>query len=290
MAASLTRWRARGQSLRSADPKKRAYVTSSDLDLRLRVAQAITRDAGNLASEYFRKRGSLVIDKKGVQDLVSEADRACEDLIVAGLSSAFPGDSFLGEEGGVRNSGGPATWVIDPIDGTHNFLTGVPFWCVSIGLVVDGEAVLGLIYHPAADELFSARSGGGAFVNGAPLRVTGETDIRNARVSVGFSFRPPVADHIRALEAILSAECGYSRLGSGALGLAYTAAGRFDGFWQRHTNSWDAAAGIVLVREAGGWTNDFLAGDGLASGNEVLAATPGLVETLAQLTGFAGRS
>jgi myo-inositol-1(or 4)-monophosphatase len=127
-------------------------------------------------------------------------------------------------------------------------------------------------------------------VNGAPLRVSGETDIRNARVSIGFSFRPPVADHVRALEAILSAECSYCRLGSGALGLAYTAAGRFDGFWQRHTNSWDAAAGVVLVREAGGWTNDFLAGDGLASGNEILAATPGLADALAQLTGFTERS
>jgi myo-inositol-1(or 4)-monophosphatase len=265
-------------------------VTPSDLDLRLRVAQAVIRETGQLAADYFRKRGSLRIDRKGVQDLVSEADRACEDLIVSGLSSAFPGDGFLGEEGGARNPGGAATWVIDPIDGTHNFLTGVPFWCVSIALVVDGEAVLGLIYHPAGDELFSTRRGAGAFVNGAPIRVTGETDIRSARVALGFSFRPPLADHIRALEAILSAECGYCRLGSGALGLAYTAAGRFDGFWQRHTNSWDAAAGAVLVREAGGWTNDILADDGLASGNEILAATPGLVEALAQLTGFAARS
>lgn len=289
MPVSLTERRTQA-SLPPGNSQKRGFVTPSDLDLRLRAAQAVIRETGQLATDYFKRRASLMIDKKGVQDLVSEADRACEDRIVEGLSSVFPDDSFLGEERGMRNPGGAAIWVIDPIDGTHNFLTGVPFWCVSIALVIDGEGVLGLIYHPAADELFSARRGAGAFVNGARLQVTGETDIRNARISVGFSFRPPVAEHVGTLEALLSAECGYSRLGSGALGLAYTAAGRFDGFWQRHTNSWDAAAGMVLVREAGGWTNDFLAGDALTSGNEILAATPGLVDSFAQLTGFAARS
>jgi myo-inositol-1(or 4)-monophosphatase len=160
----------------------------------------------------------------------------------------------------------------------------VPFWCISIALVVEGEAVLGLIYHPAEDELFSARQGGGAFLNGAPMRVTGETDLTRARVCVGFSYRRPVVNHARTVEALLSAQCEYLRLGSGALGLAYTAAGRFDGYWEHHTNSWDAAAGIVLVREAGGWTNDFLAGDGLMRGSEILASTPGLAEPLRRLT------
>lgn len=164
------------------------------------------------------------------------------------------------------------------------FLTGVPFWCVSVALVVAGEAVIGLIYHPAADELFSAVKGGGAFLNGAPMSVSGQTDIRRARMCVGFSFRQPVADHVRTIEALLSAQCAYVRLGSGALGLAYTAAGRFDGFWDRHTNSWDAAAGIVLVREAGGWVSDFLAGPALTEGNEILAATPALVPAISALT------
>ena len=142
--------------------------------------------------------------------------------------------------------------MIDPIDGTHNFLTGIPFWCVSVGLVVAGELVLGIIYHPLAGELYSARSGGGAFLNGQPIKVSGETDLTRARICVGFSYRRPVAEHVRAVEALLSAGCEYLRLGSGALGLAYTAAGRFDGYWERHINSWDAAAGSVLVREAGG--------------------------------------
>ena len=175
------------------------------------------------------------------------------------MSKAFPEDGFLGEEGGSKNLGARAIWVIDPIDGTRNFLTGVPFWCISIGLVVDGKPVLGLIYHPAADELFIAETGEGAFVNGAPIKVSGETDLKKARICVGFSYRKAVAEHVRAIDALLTAGCEYCRLGSGALGLAYTAAGRFDGYWERHLNSWDAAAGLVLVAEAGGYVNDFLA-------------------------------
>ena len=257
-----------------------------DLDDRLAAAEAVIRAAGRLAAGHFAGRAHLTIDRKGAQDLVSEADRACEDLIVAGLARAFPQDGFLGEEGGSRNPGAAAIWVIDPIDGTHNFLTGIPFWCVSVGLVVRGIAVLGLIYDPSADELFSAASGKGAFLNGAPIRVSGETDITRARIGVGFSFRRTVGEHVRVVESLLSGGCEYLRLGSGALGLAYTAAGRFDGYWERHINAWDVAAGLALVREAGGWTNDFFSGDGFTHGNEILASAPGLVEPLRRLTGL----
>lgn len=255
-----------------------------DSKLRLEVGQAVVRETGKIAAGFFAGRMSLAIDRKGAQDLVSEADRACEEHIVESLSRAFPGDSFLGEEGGMRYPGGEAIWVIDPIDGTHNFLTGVPFWCISLALVVDGEAVLGLVYDPGEDELFSAAKGGGAFLNGQRIGVSGETDIKRARICVGFSYRRPVAHHVRTIEALLSGGCEYLRLGSGALGLAYTAAGRFDGYWEHHTNSWDAAAGLVLVTEAGGWTSDFLAGSGLTEGNEILAATPALVGALSELT------
>lgn len=267
------------------NPRRIGRVQAMDLELRLKVGQAVVRETGKKAADFFARRSALAIDRKGAQDLVSEADRACEDHIVSTLSKSFPSDSFLGEEGGVRHPGGEAMWVVDPIDGTHNFLTGVPFWCISLALVVRGEAVIGLIYDPLADELFSAISGGGAFLNGAPMRVSGETDIKRARVCVGFSYRRPVANHVRTIESLLSAGCEYLRLGSGALGLAYTAAGRFDGYWEQHTNSWDAAAGLVLVREAGGWTNDFLAGSGLTEGNEVLAATPALALAVGNLTG-----
>lgn len=257
-----------------------------DVDHRLGVAEEVIREAGEMAAGYYARRDQLTVDRKGAQDLVSEADRRVEELIVARLAEAFPADGFLGEEGGASNTAAEAVWVIDPIDGTHNFLTGVPFWCVSVGLVVGREAVLGLIYQPSEDELFRAAKGGGVWLNGKPIRVSGETDIKRARIGVGFSYRRSVAEHVRGVEALLLGGCEYLRLGSGALGLAYVAAGRTDGYWERHINSWDAAAGVALVREAGGWINGFLAGNGLAEGNEILAATPALTEPLKRLTGF----
>ena len=261
-------------------------LDATDLNNRLRAAEAVVREAGRLAADYFARRELLRIDRKGAQDLVSEADGACEDLIVTGLAHLFPRNGFLGEERGARNPDAAALWVIDPIDGTHNFLTGIPFWCASVGMIAARELVLGVIYNPLAGELFSARRDGGAFLNGQRIKVSGETDLTRARICVSFSYRRPPAEHARAIGAVLGAGCEYLRLGSGALSLAYTAAGRADAFWERHMNSWDAAAGLVLVREAGGWTNDFLADDGLIAGAEVLAATPGLVEPLRGLTGF----
>jgi len=157
---------------------------------------------------------------------------------------------------------------------------------VSVGTVVGRDLVLGIIYRPLTGELYPARSGGGAFLNGQPITVSGETDMARARLCVGFSYRRPVAEHAGAIEALLSAGCEYLRLGFGALGPAYTVAGRFDGCWEHHMNSWDAAARLVLVRKAGGWTNNFLAGEGLTQGSEALAATPGLVEPLKRLTAF----
>jgi myo-inositol-1(or 4)-monophosphatase len=237
---------------------------------------------------HFANRDRLLIDQKAKQDVVSQADREAESLIIDALTTAFPDDGFLGEEGALRNLDAPAVWVIDPIDGTRNFVTGVPFWCISIGLVVDGSAVLGLIYDPPRDELFLAERGKGAYANGAPIKVSGETDVRKARICVGFSYRRPVGEHILAIDALLSEGCEYCRLASGALGLAYTAAGRFDGYWERHLNSWDAAAGLVLVAEAGGFINDFLADDGLRQGHEMLATTPAIAEAVARLVGFGG--
>lgn len=242
------------------------------------------QEAGHLAVSFYRRREALSIESKGVHNVVSEADRACEELIVRRLSLAFPEDSLLGEEGGLRQKG-PAIWAIDPIDGTANFLRGISHWCLSIGLVVGGEAVLGLILDPLADELFSAVRGSGAVLNGQTIRVSGETEMSKARIGIGFSYRRPVAPHASDIEALLNAKCEYSRLGSGALGMAYTAAGRFDGYWERHINIWDVAAGLAIVHEAGGRTNEYLAGDALVHGNEILAATPALFAPLEALLG-----
>ena len=263
-------------------------MDEEQLDLRASAGLAVTRKAGELALDFYRRRGSLAIQSKGTQDFVSEADKSCEKLIVGELSRAFPGDAFLGEEGGSQG-GGATMWIIDPIDGTSNFLRGIPFWCVSVGLVVDREPVAGFIHDPVNDEMFAAVKGKGATLNGAAMHVTGETDLTRARVCAGFSYRRPVAPYARAIQALLDAHCEYSRLGSGALGMAYTAAGRFDGYWEQHINAWDVAAAIAIVREAGGRTNDFFAGeDVMEEGNEILAATPALYERIRTLVGAAG--
>jgi myo-inositol-1(or 4)-monophosphatase len=252
------------------------------LNERRRAGEAATREAGALAADFYRRRKMLPVERKGLQDLVSEADRATEELIVAALSHAFPDDSFLGEEGGFRQKG-PMLWVIDPIDGTANFLRGIHHWCVSLGLMAGNELVLGFIYDPIAGEMYSAAKGGGAFLNGETIKVSGETDLRQARIGLGFSYRRPVAPHAQDVETVLNAGCEYSRLGSGALGLAYTAAGRLDGYFERHINLWDVAAGLVIVREAGGRVNDFLAGNSFEEGNEILAATAALFDPLRRL-------
>ncbi|MBI4183960.1 MAG: inositol monophosphatase [Proteobacteria bacterium] len=261
---------------------------SDDARLRYLAAQAVAREAGKLALRHFRARDRLAIEHKGVQDLVSDADREVEDLIGGSLGAAFPGDSFFGEERGA----GPhplradRLWVIDPIDGTANFLRGLPQWAVSIAFVLGGEVEIGVIYDPVADELFAARRGGGAVRDGAPIRVSGCADLTRATVGIGFSYRRPAAAHVAAVSASLHGHCEYRRTGAGALGIAQVADGRVDAYWEAHMNAWDALAGVILVREAGGWTNDFLAGDGLAAGNAVLACTPALKDPLMATLGL----
>ena len=257
-------------------------MDSHDLTARHRAGLDITREAGVFALDYYRRRASLPVERKGLQDFVSVADKETEELIVGKLSALFPDDSFLGEEGGLRQKG-PFLWVIDPIDGTANFLRGIHHWCVSVGLVVDGKSVLGFIYDPVTDEMFSALAGGGASLNGDPIHVSGVTDLGEARISVGFSYRRPPAPHVGDVAALLAAGSEYSRLGSGALGLAYTAAGRFDGYYERHINLWDVAGGLAIVAEAGGLASDFMAGNAMTEGNELLVATPALFEPLRRM-------
>ena len=244
---------------------------------RLAFASEVVREAGALALASFRN-ASLVVESKGVQDYVTAVDRAVEELIVSRLRAQFPGDDFLGEEGGRRagSSGGDALWVIDPIDGTTNYTHGLPLWCISVALVYAGEIALGLIFNPVSDEFYCAARGQGASCNGRPIRVSDVNSPEAARIGMGFSYRRPPALHVQGIGRLLEAHCEYARLGSGALGMAFVADGRFDGYWEPHINSWDVLAGICLVREAGGWVNDFLAGDGLFGGNPILACTPGL--------------
>jgi myo-inositol-1(or 4)-monophosphatase len=256
-------------------------VTRSDreLDLRLLAGSAIAREAGGLARMHFRNRPkALQIDFKGDQDYVSAIDAEVEALIRTRLHEAFSDDSFYGEEGG--GEFGQDVWVVDPIDGTANFMRGIPLFCISMAFVRDGQGQIGIIYDPVHDELYAARRGQGATLDGQPMRVSGLTDIRQATIEAGWSTRLPPDPYTTLVQTLKEAGSGVRRGGSGALALAYVADGRIDAYCELHMNSWDALAGLLLVEEAGGWTNDFLGGGGLTKGNPILACTPALRDLL----------
>ena len=250
-----------------------------DLQARYRAGLEITREAGALALDYYRRRGSLPIEHKGRQDFVSVADKKTEDLIVERLAAAFGDDSVLGEEGGLRQKG-PALWVIDPIDGTANFLRGIPHWCVSVGLVVDGKAVAGFLHNPVTDELFSAHAGGGAFLNGEAIAVSGADEITQSNLGMGYAHRLPLAPYIAEMNTSLAGGCDVRTLGSGALDVGFVAAGRLDATFYRHINLWDVAGGLAIALEAGATASDFLGGEGMTKGNAILVSTPALYAPL----------
>jgi myo-inositol-1(or 4)-monophosphatase len=256
-----------------------------DLDLRLRVAEATIREAGQLARRYFADPASLGVRLKGPQDWLTEADGASERLIRERLLAAFPEDTLVGEEGGGAIS--ERTWVVDPIDGTANFARGRPHWGISIAFVEAGVPTLGVVYGPMQDELYAARRGGGAVRNGVPIRASATVEMGRAFVECGYATRIPHGDWVALVGRVLATGAQIRRAGSAVLGLAYVADGRSDGYCELHTYPWDALAGILLVEEAGGRVSDFLAGDGLKRGNPVLACAPGLAPALAAVTGIA---
>jgi len=251
------------------------------LSVKLEAAGEIAREAGALANDYFRKRDELVVELKGPQDLVSVADRAVEDRIRERFAAAFPDDGILGEEGGGAIS--DRFWLIDPIDGTANFLRGVPFWCVALAYVVDGEPALGIIYDPIQDHLYSARRGAGATRNGRPMHVADTADLSKATLAVGYAVREPHEKVLSVLDRTLSMGATFKGYGSCAMALALVADGRPDAFYEEHINAWDCLGGILLVDEARGRTNNFLADEGLKRGNRLLCTTPGLWEALAPI-------
>ena len=258
-------------------------MTAADLEHRYGLARDLGRRAGELAMHYYGRRGAMGVVSKGLQDVVTRADKECEKLIAATVLENFPQDSFLGEETGFQNRGSGTIWIVDPIDGTGNFVRQIPLWCVSIGIIVGLKPVVGVICDPVREELYHSLQGRGAFRNDEPVKVSEISDLREAQVGLGFSHRQSGKQHAEAVASCIAAQGDYRRLGSGSLSLAYVADGRLDGYWESHMHSWDAAAGLALVRAAGGWCSDYFAGDGLNSGNAVLAAAPMLVEPLRKL-------
>ncbi|MBL8697318.1 MAG: inositol monophosphatase [Alphaproteobacteria bacterium] len=253
-------------------------MTSLDLDARFAAGRLVTHAAGRAAKGFFDRRRELAVELKGPQDVVSMADRDVERLIVDGLRAQFPQDAFLGEEYGHQGAGG-VTWVIDPIDGTANFMRGVAFWCVSVGLLVDNRPVLGFVYDPIQDEMFAAAEGRGARCNDRVATVSAAGPGRG-RINLGFNIRQSRRRFVPVLERLVDQGCEFSRYGSSALSLAYVADGRLEGFWESKINAWDVCAGLVLAHEAGAIVDDFFEGRGPARVNSVFAATPALEATL----------
>ena len=248
----------------------------------LGIAVDAARAAGELLTAHFRKPALVVGSKSSPTDLVSEADRASEALIRERLSAARPGDAIVGEEGGATPGDTGLRWVVDPLDGTVNFLFGIPQWCVSIACEDDAGGIAGVVLDPARDEIFTAVRGGGAFLGDVPLRVSEKSELAEALVATGFSYLPEErAIAAERLVRVLPRVRDIRRLGSAARDLAWTAAGRFEAYYEVPTHHWDRAAGELLVREAGGVTSPL---DPIGpSGPGLVAAGPGLHDALRAL-------
>jgi myo-inositol-1(or 4)-monophosphatase len=260
--------------------------TGNDLLIRFEVAQSVIRKAGVVANEYFGNIGNLTVKSKGSHDLVSEADLNTELLIRKSFKECFPEDSFFGEETGhTELQGGRGIWVVDPIDGTQPFLSGMPNWCISIAYVLDQRLEFGLVYNPPCNELFAGGRAFPATVNGMPITVHSGADLSAGLVSIGFSPRSPRSFLLESLTRLLDQRGMFLRNGSGALSLAYVAAGRLLGHVEPHMHSWDCLGAIAIIEAAGGRVNDFLEGEALFKGNRVVAGAPAVFKQLDSLLG-----
>ncbi|QQA43615.1 inositol monophosphatase family protein [Pelagovum pacificum] len=225
---------------------------SANMNVMIKAARA----AGRSLVKDFREVENLQVSSKGPGDFVSRADRRSEEIIREILVEARPNYGFLGEEGGEIEGKDPTRrWIVDPLDGTTNFLHGMPHWAVSIALEYKGQIIAGVVHDPAKDELFFAEKGEGSWMNQSRLRVSGRTRMIESVFATGLPFggRGDLPATVRELARLLPATAGVRRWGAASLDLAYVAAGRFDGYWERGLNAWDVAAGLLIVREAGGF-------------------------------------
>lgn len=259
-----------------------------ELMARLALAEEVARAGGETAFRYFQQRETLVVETKhDAQDVVSIADREVEQMISQRIRAVFPADGFLGEEYGVQHGTSGYTWVVDPIDGTSPFLNGMPNWCVSVAVLHEGVPVIGVIVAPCFQECYVAALGKGATLNGRWLQVDPARTLQNHVTGFGAnSYVSPekVGDIIAAL---LAAGGNFIRIGSGALMLAWVAAGRVVGYYEPYMHAWDCLAGYCLVKEAGGWYHPFnTEGERLTRGAQVLAVAPGAEADLRKIAGI----
>jgi len=240
----------------------------------LNTAVKAARQAGRIIVRSFDRGDTLNVSRKGFNDYVSEVDRAAEQAIIDVLRRAYPDHGFLAEESG-HSAGNDYEWVIDPLDGTTNFIHAVPYCAVSIALRHKGRLQHGVVFDPLRDELFTASAGAGAHLNSRRIRVSGTRKLEQSLLGTGFPFRSltDLDSALRTMKELLPRTSGIRRPGAAALDLAYVACGRFDGFWETGLQPWDMAAGCLLIREAGGLVTDlanrgrFLETGGVVAGN-----------------------
>ena len=242
--------------------------------------------AGRLLSERFRA-GDLNVEMKGVHDFVTETDREAEKLVLETIRSAFPDHEIMAEESSPQatSMAGGHRWIVDPLDGTPNFIHGVPTFAVSVGVADADGVAAGAIYDPVHRELFHAARGRGAFLDGKPIRVSSPPDMHEALIATGFPFRSleRVDDYLHAFKQFIGTTAGVRRAGAAAIDLAYTACGRYDGFWEFGLSPWDIAAGTLLIQEAGGKVSDFEGGAAFLEG-DVVAASPRIHDAMLTIT------
>jgi myo-inositol-1(or 4)-monophosphatase len=250
----------------------------------LNTAVKAARKAGSIITRASSEIDRLTVRRKQHNDFVSEVDNAAEEAIIRTLREAYPSHAFLGEEGGASSpaAGSEYLWIIDPLDGTTNFLHGFPQYCVSIALKHKGVLQQAVVYDPSRNELFTATRGAGAFLNDRRIRVSATDKFEDSLIGTGFPFREfaHFDDYLRMFAAVTRRVAGVRRPGAAALDLAWVAAGRMDGFWEMGLSPWDMAGGALLVREAGGMVSDFEAGEGFLESGRIVAANPKVFSTL----------
>jgi myo-inositol-1(or 4)-monophosphatase len=243
-----------------------------------KAARALRRDFGEVEQ--------LQVSNKGPSDFVSAADIKAEKTLRAELQKARPRFGFLMEETGeIAGEDGKHRWIIDPIDGTTNFLHGIPHFAISIALEMEGEIIAGVVYNPIVEEMYFAEKGQGAFLNDHRLRVSSRNRMSEAVIATGIPFhgRPGHAPFLAQLGRVMNEVAGVRRMGTASLDLAYVAAGRCEGFWEAGLQPWDVAAGVLLVREAGGFVTDFKGGKEVVHSGNIVAANPKLHKQLLDL-------
>ena len=261
----------------------------------MNVMLGAARKAGRSLARDFGEVQQLQVSLKGPANFVSAADTRAEDILHKELAHARPGYSFLFEErGAVAGADSTHRFIVDPLDGTTNFLHGIPLFAISIALERDGELVAGLIYNPASAEVFTAERGKGAYLNDRRLRVAARTELADCVVVTGIPHRGKADQDVflREAQAVMAATAGIRRTGAAALDLAWVAAGRFDGYWERNLRAWDLAAGIVILREAGGYVSDIDGKDRMLDKGSVVAGNETIHRKLLKLvkTSAAGQS